>query len=44
MKKPVAAVRQAGPSVLDTLFAGACTATFLTIMASVAGAMTLYLR
>lgn len=31
-------------SVLDTLFAGGCTALFLVMMASVAGAVSLYLR
>ncbi len=44
MKKPVAAVRENTPSVLDTVFAGGCTAVFLTIVASLAGVVSLYLR
>jgi hypothetical protein len=44
MKKPVAAVRPARASMLDMLFAGGSTVVFLTIMASVAGAISQYLR
>lgn len=36
--------RSGGGSILDTLFAGGCTAVFLVMMASVAGAVSLYLR
>ncbi len=44
MKKPMAAVREAGPSMLDMLFASGSTAVFLALMASLAGAVSLYLR
>ena len=44
MKKPTTAVRPGGASLLDTLFAGGCTAAFLVMMASVVGAISLYLR
>ncbi len=44
VKRPAAAVKQATPSMLDTLFAGGCTAVFLVILASVAGTITLYFR
>lgn len=44
MKKPVAAVRPASPSMLDMLFAGGSTVVFLTIIASVAAAVSTYLR
>ncbi len=44
MRRSPASDRAGGGSILDTLFAGACTALFLVIMASVAGAVSLYLR
>ena len=44
MKKPVAAVAANTPSLLDTVFAGGCTAVFLAIVASLASMVTLYLR
>ncbi len=43
MRKPIAAVRPATPSVWDTVFAGGCTAVFLVLTASLAGAVTYYL-
>jgi len=44
MKKPITAARQHTLSLPDMLFAGASTVGFLTIMASVVGAVSLYLR
>ena len=43
-KKPLAAVRQVGPTALDVLFAGGATAVFLAIMVSLVGALDLYFR
>jgi hypothetical protein len=44
MRRSKAPGRPGGRSILDTLFAGGCTAVFLVMMASVAGAVSLYLR
>lgn len=44
MRRSPSRDRAGGRSILDTLFAGACTAVFLVMMASVAGAVSLYLR
>jgi len=44
MRRPRTQGRSGGRSILDTLFAGGCTALFLVMMASVAGAVSLYLR
>ncbi len=44
MKNPTAAVRENGLSPLDMLFAGGSTAVFLTIVASLIGAISSYIR
>lgn len=44
MKNPTAAVRKNGLSPLDMLFAGGSTAVFLTIVASLIGAISSYIR
>jgi hypothetical protein len=44
MRRSPSRDRPGGRSILDTLFAGACTAVFLVMMASLAGAVSLYLR
>ena len=44
MKKLAATARAQGPSFLDTVFAGGCTAAFLTLVVTLAGAVSLYLR
>jgi hypothetical protein len=44
MNKPSAAVRANGPCLVDTVFVGGCTAVFLTIVAGLAGMVSLYLR
>ena len=46
MKKTAttAVARADGPSRLDSVFAAGCTAVFLTLVASLAGAVTVCLR
>jgi hypothetical protein len=44
MKRSIEAAQQSTPSLVDRLFAGGSTAMFLVIMASVIGAVSLYLR
>lgn len=44
MNKPKVAVRESGPPLVDTVFVGGCTAVFLTIVASLASMVSLYLR
>lgn len=44
MSRSRAPGRSGGRSILDTLFAGGSTVVFLVMMASVAGAVSLYLR
>jgi hypothetical protein len=44
VKKEIAQARTEAPSLLDTVFAGGCAAIFLTIVASLAGVVSLYLR
>jgi hypothetical protein len=44
MREETTRDRSGRRSILDTLFEGGCTALFLVMMASVVGAVSLYLR
>ena len=44
MNKATSTARADGPTILDTMFAGGCAAAFLTIVAGLAGMVSLYLR